>query len=163
MVFDPYLLMKEALKEADKGFAEGEVPVGAVVADAGGLIIARAHNQPVSLNDPTAHAEILALRGAGSACRNYRLEGAILVVTMEPCPMCMAAAVHARVARLIFGSTDPKWGAAGSVYNLAADSRLNHRIEVLAGIMEQECSRLMLDFFHSRRVQKPAGEVPKWS
>jgi len=152
IVFDPYLLMKEALKEADKSFAEGEVPVGAVVADAGGLIIARAHNQPVSLNDPTAHAEILALRSAGSAYRNYRLEGFTLVVTMEPCPMCMGAAVHARVARLIFGASDPKWGAAGSLYNMAADSRLNHRVEVLPGVMEQECLRLMQDFFHSRRV-----------
>jgi tRNA(adenine34) deaminase len=163
MVFDPYFLMKEALNEAEKGFAEGEIPVGAVVADARGVVVATAHNQPVSLNDPTAHAEILALRSAGAACRNYRLEGAILVVTMEPCPMCMGAAVHARVARLIFGSTDPRWGAAGSVYNLAADTRLNHRIEVLAGIMEQDCLRMMLDFFHSRRMQKAAGEVPKWS
>jgi tRNA(adenine34) deaminase len=163
MVFDPHIMMEEALQEAAKGFAEGEVPVGAVVADVDGLIIARAHNRPVSLNDPTAHAEILALRRAGSVCGNYRLEGAILVVTMEPCPMCMGAAVHARVAKLIFGSSDPKWGAAGSVYDLAGDRRLNHRIEVLAGIMERECSRLMLDFFHSRRMQKADGEVPKWS
>ncbi len=151
MVFDPYLLMKEALDEAGKGFAEGEVPVGALVADEGGGIIARAHNQPLSLKDPTAHAEILALRRAGSACGNYRLEGATLVVTIEPCPMCMGAAVHARVGRLIFGASDPKWGAAGSLYNLAADSRLNHRIEVLAGIMAEECLALMQDFFHSRR------------
>jgi tRNA(adenine34) deaminase len=152
MVFDPCLLMKEALKEAGRGLVEGEVPVGAVIADARGLIIARAHNQPVRLNDPTAHAEILALRTAGSVCRNYRLEGATLVVTMEPCPMCMGAAVHARVARLVFGASDSKWGAAGSLYNLAANSRMNHTIEVVPGIMEQECLKLMQDFFHSRRM-----------
>src|SRR4030042_5992973 len=138
MIIDPYLLMQEALKEADKGLAEGEVPVGALIVDAGGEVIARAHNQPLSRNDPTAHAEILALRRAGSFCRNYRLEGATLAVTIEPCPMCMGAAIHARIARLVFGAPDPKWGAAGSLYNLAADDRLNHRIEVVRGIMEEE-------------------------
>ena len=163
MIIDPYLLMKEALKEADKGFGEGEVPVGAVIADAGGVVIARAHNQPISKCDPTAHAEILALREAGLFCQNYRLEGATLAVTIEPCPMCMGAAVHARIARLVFGAPDPKWGAAGSLYNLAADNRLNHWIEVHRGIMEEECLSLMRGFFQSRRGEKESGEVPKWS
>ena len=163
MIIDPYLLMQEALQEADKGFAEGEVPVGALIVDAGGDVIARAHNQPLSRNDPTAHAEILALRRAGSFCGNYRLEGATLAVTIEPCPMCMGAAIHARIARLVFGAPDPKWGAAGSLYNLAADDRLNHRIEVVRGIMEEECISLMKRFFQSRRGERVSGEVPKWS
>jgi tRNA(adenine34) deaminase len=163
MIIDPYLLMKEALKEADKGFAEGEVPVGALIVDAGGEVIARAHNQPLSRNDPTAHAEILALRKASSLCRNYRLEGATLAVTIEPCPMCMGAAIHARIAKLVFGASDPRWGAAGSLYNLAADDRLNHRIEVVHGIMEEECLNLMQVFFQSRREKRESGEVPKWS
>ncbi len=133
---------------------EGEVPVGAVVADATGVVIARAHNQPISRNDPTAHAEILALREAGSLCRSYRLEGATLAVTIEPCFMCMGAALHARIARLIFGACDPKWGAAGSICNLATDDRLNHKIDVVHGIMEKECRRLMQVFFASRRGKK---------
>src|SRR5512137_133950 len=105
--------MKEALEEATRGFDEGEVPVGAVVVDSAGSVVARAHNQPISLNDPCAHAEILALRQAGSFYQNYRIEGATLVVTIEPCIMCIGAALHARIARLVFGALDPKSGAAG--------------------------------------------------
>jgi tRNA(adenine34) deaminase len=148
---DLYHLMKEALKEAEKGLTRGEVPVGAVLAGSDGQIVAKAHNQPIALNDPTAHAEILALRKAGLVLRNYRLNNTILVVTVEPCLMCMAAAINARIARLVFGSDDPKGGAAGSLYNLASDNRLNHRIEITSGIMEKECRTLMQEFFRIRR------------
>jgi tRNA(adenine34) deaminase len=144
-------LMGEALSEALKGLAEGEVPVGAVLADPEGEIVARAHNQPIALNDPSAHAEILALRRAGVVYGNYRIQGSTLVATIEPCLMCMGAALHARVSRIVFGALDPKWGAAGSLYNLAADSRLNHRIEVVSGILGEECAKLIRDFFLSRR------------
>ncbi len=147
--FSPF--MKEALQEAAKGFDEGEVPVGAVVVDQAGSVVARAHNQPISLNDPSAHAEILALRQAGFFYKNYRIEGATLVVTIEPCLMCIGAAVHARVARLVFGAFDPKSGAAGSLYNVPEDLRLNHRIEVVPGVLVDECRKLLLDFFQMRR------------
>jgi len=147
--FSPF--MKEALEEATKGFDEGEVPVGAVVVEPGGSIVARAHNQPISLNDPCAHAEILALRQAGIFYRNYRMEGATLVVTIEPCLMCIGAAMQARVARLVFGAPDPKSGAAGSLYNVPEDLRLNHRIEVVPGVLAEECRKLMQDFFRMRR------------
>jgi tRNA(adenine34) deaminase len=150
--FSPF--MKEALQEATKGFAEGEVPVGAVIVDPAGAIVARAHNQPISLNDPCAHAEILALRQAGIFYRNYRVEGATLVVTVEPCLMCIGAAMHARIARLVFGVFDPKWGAAGSLYNVPEDLRLNHRIEVIPGVLAEECLRLLQDFFRIRREKE---------
>ena len=150
-------LMSAALEEARKGFAKGEVPVGAVVADSNGEIVARAHNQPISLRDPTAHAEILALRKAGACFRNYRMEGGVLVVTIEPCLMCMGAALHARISRLVFGAFDPKWGAAGSLYDLTKDTRLNHGIEVTSGIMEGQCIRLMQEFFQSRRGKAKKG------
>jgi len=148
---DLYHLMKEALKEAERGLTKGEVPVGAVLAGSDGQIVAKAHNQPIALNDPTAHAEILALRNAGSVLRNYRLNNTILVVTVEPCLMCMAAAISARIPRLAFGAYDPKGGAAGSLYNLASDDRLNHRVEITSGIMEKECRTLMQEFFRIRR------------
>lgn len=148
---DPYYLMRLALQEAEKGLSIGEVPVGAVLTDSDGRILARAYNQPISLDDPTAHAEILAIRKACIICGNYRLQGSILVTTLEPCLMCMGAAVHARIAYLVFGTTDPKTGAAGSLYNIGADHRLNHRIEVISGIMEAECRELMQGFFRSRR------------
>ena len=160
--FSPF--MKQALVEAAKGFDEGEVPVGAVVVDAAGSIVARAHNQPISLNDPCAHAEILALRQAGIFYKNYRLEGATMVVTIEPCLMCVGAAMHARIARLVFGAADPKGGAAGSLYNVPEDLRLNHRIEVVPGVLEEECRKLVQEFFRLRRGKEQAyGEVPKWS
>jgi len=146
-------LMEEALLEARKGLEKGEVPVGAILAGPEGEVLARGYNQPISLNDPTAHAEILALRGAGNSCSNYRLPGTTLVVTIEPCIMCMGAAINARVSRLIFGAFDPKAGAAGSLYNLTEDTRLNHRIEVISGIKEKECRGLLQDFFRSRRVE----------
>ncbi|MGD2127196.1 MAG: tRNA adenosine(34) deaminase TadA [Desulfobacteraceae bacterium] len=164
MGIDFHILMKETLREAHRGFLEGEVPVGAVVAGPDGEIVAKAYNQPISLSDPTAHAEILALRRAGVRFRNYRMEGATLVVTIEPCPMCMGAALHARISHLVFGAFDPRWGAAGSLYDLAKDNRFNHKIEVISGIMEEECLALMQDFFHlHRRKTEETGEVPKWS
>ncbi len=144
-------LMKRALEEAEEGFRCGEVPVGAVLARSDGGILARAFNQPIGLNDPAAHAEILALREGARACGNYRLPETILVVTIEPCIMCMGAIMNARVAHLVFGAPDPKGGAAGSLYDIPADRRLNHRIRVTSGILEDECRNLMQDFFRIRR------------
>ncbi len=165
MSMDFLALMREALREAEKGSAEGEVPVGAVVArEPDGEIIARAYNQPIALNDPTAHAEILALRRAGACLQNYRIKGATLVVTIEPCLMCIGAVIQARVSRLVFGAFDAKAGAAGSLYNIVQDSRLNHRVEVVSGIMEEKCRKVIQDFFLLRRQKDMAqGEVPKWS
>jgi len=148
---DLYYLMTQAMTEAEAGLEEGEVPVGAVVADANGRILAGAHNRPIGLNDPTAHAEILALRKAGAALGNYRLNDCLLVVTIEPCVMCMGAVIHARIARLVFGAFDPKTGAAGSLYDMGRDGRLNHRVEVVSGILEEACQELMRRFFRARR------------
>jgi len=146
------LLMEQALSEARKGLEMGEVPVGAVLAGPDGEIVAKSCNQPIYLKDPTAHAEILTLRKGGEAYKNYRLMDTTLVVTIEPCAMCMGAALNARIARLVFGTFDPKAGAAGSLYDLAGDSRFNHRIEVISGIMEKECKDLLQDFFRVRRI-----------
>ena len=145
--------MTEALREATRGFEKGEVPVGAVIVDPSGAIVARAHNQPISLNDPCGHAEILALRQAGIFYKNYRMEGSTLVGTLEPCLMCIGAAMHARVSRLVFGALDPKWGAAGSLYKVPEDLRLNHRIEVIPGVLAEECLKLIQTFFQNRRVK----------
>ena len=166
MQYDVNYLMRQALDEAKQGLMECEVPVGAVLATLGGEIIAKAHNQPIALNDPSAHAEIMALRAAGKLLNNYRLLDTILVVTIEPCLMCMGAAINARISILAYGAHDPKAGAAGSLYDIAADGRLNHQIEVISGIMEEECRRLMQDFFRARRKNSGSnhiGEVPKWS
>jgi len=143
--------MKQALSEAERGSSMGEVPVGAVLAGPEGQIVAKAYNQPIALGDPTAHAEILAIRKASLFFRNYRLNNTTLVVTLEPCLMCMGAAINARIARLVFGTVDPKAGAAVSLYHLAEDKRLNHRIEVVSGIMEEECRSLIQNFFRVRR------------
>jgi tRNA(adenine34) deaminase len=144
-------IMERALAEAEKGLAEGEVPIGAVLLGADGKIIAKGHNQPVTRQDPTAHAEILTLRSAGRSLHNYRLPGTTLVVTLEPCVMCMGAAIHARISRLVFGAFDKKSGAAGSLYNLAEDNRLNHQMEVIPGVMEEACVGLLQSFFSQRR------------
>ncbi len=151
MEFDLSIFMQEALREARRAFDEGEVPVGAVLADAEGKIISRAHNQTIMRSDPTAHAEVLALREAGMTSGNYRLIGASLVVTIEPCIMCAGSALNARIKRIVFGSLDPKAGAVSSLFRLASDSRLNHQIEVISGIMEDECGKLLRDFFMARR------------
>ena len=149
-------LMAEAIAEARRAAAEGEVPVGALVVGRGAdgadrVTVAAAHNRPIALNDPTAHAEMLALRQAAAALGAYRLAGAALFVTLEPCVMCVGAMVHARIAELYFGARDEKAGALGSVYDIGRDGLLNHQIEVYGGLMEPECAALLRDFFRSRR------------
>ena len=143
--------MREALVCAREAEAAGEVPVGAVIADATGAVIANAANAPIARNDPTAHAEMLALRAAGRALGNYRLMGCVLYVTLEPCAMCVGALVHARVARIVYGAADPKTGACGSVFGLAASPYMNHRIEVVGGVLASECGALLKKFFEARR------------
>lgn len=143
--------MQAALREAEKAAQEGEVPIGAVVAAPSGEILSRAHNRLVSTNDPTAHAEILALRSAARKLANYRLAGCHLVATLEPCVMCAGAAVNARVAEIIFGAADPKGGAVHSLFRIAADERLNHRAMVIPGVLGKECAALLNAFFRSRR------------
>jgi len=143
--------MREALLEAQKAAAAGEVPVGAIVVSAEGEILSRAHNSPVGMSDPTAHAEILALREAARKTGNYRLTGCRLVVTIEPCPMCAGAAVAARVAEIVYGAADPKAGAVTTLYNIVSDSRLNHRADVVSGVLASECSAIIRDFFRERR------------
>lgn len=142
--------MALALEEARKGGEAGEIPAGAV-ALTDGQVVARSHNQPIALSDPTAHAEILALREAAQAARWYRLENLTLYVTLEPCVMCMGAMVNARVARLVYGARDEKAGALGSVYDIGRDGRLNHRIEVTAGVLADECARVLREFFEAVR------------
>jgi tRNA(adenine34) deaminase len=143
--------MRAALLEAEKAAAGGEVPVGAVVVSAEGVILSRAHNSPIGSKDPTAHAEILALRAAARKVGNYRLTGCRLVVTLEPCPMCAGAAVAARVAEIVFGAEDPKTGAVATLYRIASDPRLNHRALVVPGVLAGECSALLKKFFRPRR------------
>ena len=142
--------MRAALRQARRGEAEGEVPVGVVVAHQG-RVIARAHNRPIRLSDPTAHAEILALRSAGRKIGNYRLAGCTLYATIEPCAMCAGAMIHARIQRLVFGARDAKAGATGSVLNVLNHPKLNHRVEVASGILEEECRDLLSRFFRARR------------
>jgi tRNA(adenine34) deaminase len=151
MLNDPLEMMRLALAEACKAAAVGEVPVGAVLVSATGDILARGHNQPATRNDPTAHAEVLVLRQAAKKVGNYRLPGTTLYVTLEPCIMCMGALLHARVARLVYGAPDPKGGAAESLFRIAADARLNHRIETVSGVRLAECRRILQDFFRARR------------
>jgi tRNA(adenine34) deaminase len=142
--------MTEALAEAVLAEADDEVPIGAVVV-LNDLIIGRGHNRPISQNDPTAHAEMIALRDAARTLNNYRLPGSTLYVTVEPCLMCMGALLQARVSRLVFGCYDLKAGAAGSLYNVANDPRLNHQLEVTAGVHAGESRELLLRFFRSKR------------
>ncbi len=144
-------LMILALAEARAAGSAGEVPVGAVLASAEGHILAWARNRTIEFSDPTAHAEILVLRQAAKEADNYRLTGTVLVSTIEPCLMCMGALVHARIGRLVYGVSDEKWGAAGSLYDFSADTRLNHRIEVVSGVMAEECRSLIRNFFKDRR------------
>jgi tRNA(adenine34) deaminase len=151
MISDFTVYMRLALAEAHQALQAGEIPVGAVLITAEGELIAKAFNQPISSQDPTAHAEILVMREAGTKLRNYRLNGLTLVVTIEPCPMCLGAMLQARIACLVFGAHDPKWGAAGSLYNLAQDKRLNHQMEVVPGILAEECGQFLKDFFEMKR------------
>lgn len=143
--------MDMALEEARRAEAAGEVPVGAVIVDMEGNVVAKGFNQPISLHDPTAHAEIVAMRAAAETIGNYRLTGLTLYCTMEPCVMCAGAIVHARIRRLGFGAVDVKAGAVGSIYNVVADSRLNHQVEVVAGIREEECRKIVQIFFEKKR------------
>jgi len=140
-----------ALDEAREGLAAGEVPVGAVLLGEGGEILARTFNRPIGLSDPTAHAEILALRAGARLLGNYRLLGSSLYVTIEPCIMCLGALLHARVRRLVFGASDPKGGACVSLYRLPEDTRFNHRLEVTGDVREAECRELVQEFFKARR------------
>ena len=143
--------MQLALIEAEKALQMDEVPVGAILVSQTGEMISAAHNRTICLSDPTAHAEILVLRKGGQKIQNYRLLNTTLYVTVEPCVMCMGAIIHSRVAKLVFGAFDPKGGAAGSLYNFAADMRFNHRIEIMQGICEAECRTLIQDFFRQKR------------
>ena len=142
--------MREALRQAQRAYRIGEVPVGAVVVR-NGEIIARAHNRPIHLNDPSAHAEVLALRRAGRKVGNYRLPGCTLYVTIEPCSMCVGAIVQARIQRLVVGATDPKAGACGSVLSVLNNPKLNHRVAFEGGILQAECSAILQQFFRERR------------
>jgi tRNA(adenine34) deaminase len=144
--------MKAALTEAEKAQKKGEVPIGALLVFDNKDVLAAAHNQAITLNDPTAHAEILALREAAHKIGNYRLLNTTLYVTVEPCPMCMGAIIHARVARVVFGTRDSRWGACGSLYNFVKDNRFNHRPKIIEGICAEECKKLMQDFFSSKRT-----------
>jgi tRNA(adenine34) deaminase len=142
--------MGVALDEAAAALDHDDVPVGAVVLD-GGEIVARRHNERERTGDPTAHAELLALRDAAVAAGSWRLEGMVLVVTIEPCVMCAGALVAARIERVVFGATDPKAGACGSLYNVCADPRLNHEVGVTGGFRADECGALLTKFFANRR------------
>ncbi len=142
--------MQEALTLAQQAEKVGEVPVGAVVVK-DGAIVARGWNHPIAAQDPTAHAEIEAMRAAARSLGNYRLTDTVLYVTLEPCAMCAGAMVHARVRRLVFGAADPRAGAAGSVFNVVQAAPLNHRLEVTAGVMAEECGELLKRFFAQRR------------
>lgn len=147
--------MREALFLAEQAAQVGEVPVGAVVVK-DGQIIGRGSNAPISGHDPSSHAEIAALRDAAQRVGNYRLVGCELFVTLEPCVMCVGAMFHARIARVVYGATDPKTGAAGSVFNLFTESRLNHHARVEGGVLAMECGKVLSDFFAARRVQQKA-------
>jgi tRNA(adenine34) deaminase len=142
--------MRRALDLAGRAAAEGEVPVGAVVVR-GEELLGEGWNRPIAARDPTAHAEILALRSAAQAAGDYRLGGATLYVTLEPCPMCAAAIAHARIARLVFGAWDPRQGAAGSAFDLVRAPEMNHRVDSFGGVLSEECGGLLRGFFAARR------------
>ena len=142
--------MRLALDEARRALSSDEVPVGAVLVR-DGQVLASGHNGPVVQSDPTAHAEIVVMRAGARTIGNYRLSGTVLYVTIEPCVMCMGALIHARVERLVYGAADPRVGAAGTVFDLARDSRLNHMLEVTSGVLEAECRSIIQEFFKNRR------------
>ena len=143
--------MRTALKAAAAAPASGDVPVGAVLLDGEGEVVESDHNRREELSDPTAHAEMLVLSRRARALGDWRLNGHTLVVTLEPCPMCAGAAVWARLDRIVYGASDPKAGAAWSLYNIPQDRRLNHRIELVEGVLADECGKLLEDFFAARR------------
>lgn len=149
--------MKLAIDEAEKAEAISEVPVGALVVDARGNVLSRAHNRVISDCDPSSHAEAIAIRRAALEMQNYRLLNTTVYVTIEPCIMCMGMMIHARIKRLVFGAADPKWGAAGSLYNFGDDHRLNHSVEIISGICADQCQAVITGFFRSRREQAKKG------
>ncbi|SDX36888.1 tRNA(adenine34) deaminase [Collimonas sp. OK242] len=151
------IYMQQAISQARNAWALGEVPVGALVVK-DGQIIATGFNQPIGNHDPTAHAEIMALRAAAAILGNYRLPGCEMYVTLEPCAMCAGAMMHARLARVVYGASDPKTGACGSVLNLFEQEKLNHHTELTAGVLAEECGTLLKEFFAERRQaqQKPS-------
>lgn len=142
--------MRQAIALAGRAAAEGEVPVGALVVR-DGSVLGEGWNRPIASHDPTAHAEILALRAAAGLAGDYRLGGATLYVTLEPCPMCAAAMAHARIERVVFGAWDPRQGAAGSAFNLVATDAMNHRVDAFGGVLSEECGALLRGFFAARR------------
>jgi tRNA(adenine34) deaminase len=151
--------MRLALDQAQNAWLVGEVPVGAVIVrrtDEGAQVVATGYNRPITTHDPTAHAEIVALRHAATLLENYRLPDCELYVTLEPCAMCAMALMHARFKRVVYGAPDPKTGAAGSVLNLFADARLNHRTELVGGVLADACGAPLRDFFAARRGQQRA-------
>ncbi len=143
--------MEEALKEAELAFKEDEVPVGAIIVSPEGKIIGRGRNQIIKLCDPTAHAEILAIKSASKVLKNYRLIGCKMYVTLEPCPMCAYALVLARIEELIFATSDEKTGACGSIYNITGDKRLNHQIKIKKGLFKERAQGLLKEFFKNKR------------
>jgi len=151
--------MQLALRQAQAAADAGEVPVGAVVVRAG-QVIASAHNAPLASHDPTAHAEVNAMRAAAQALGNYRLEDCTLYVTLEPCAMCSGAALHARFKRVVFGASEPKTGAAGSVLNLFAHEQINHQTQVTGGVLADDCAHMLQSFFEQRRAQQQLTKVP---
>lgn len=146
--------MRLALEQAFLAQESGEVPVGAVIVDAQGQIIATGFNRTIQDQDPTGHAEVVALRAAAKKLGNHRLPGITLYVTLEPCAMCMGAMMHARIARVVFGAADPKTGVCGSVINLSQEKRLNHHTQVDGGVLELECGETLRNFFRRRRTQE---------
>ncbi|MDA3978685.1 tRNA adenosine(34) deaminase TadA [Gallibacterium sp. AGMB14963] len=151
--------MQYALSLADKAAAMGEIPVGAVLVDEQGNILAEGWNQSITLSDPTAHAEIIALRQAGQKIQNYRLLNTTLYVTLEPCPMCAGAILHSRIKRLVFGAMDYKTGAIGSRFHLFEDYRMNHVVEITAGVLAEQCSNKISQFFQQRREQQKLAKA----
>lgn len=143
--------MRHAIELAKRGSQQGEVPVGAVVVQ-NDQVLGEGWNRPIGEHDPSAHAEIVALRAAGSAAKNYRLLDTTLYVTLEPCVMCAGAIIHARVARVVFGAKDPKAGAAGSVVNIFANNKINHHVQVEGGALAEECGQLLTEFFRLKRI-----------
>jgi len=153
-MLDDLLFMSAAIAEAEAAERDGEVPVGAVIVHEG-EIIARGNNRVLRDSDPTAHAEIVAMRAAGAVLANYRLEGCTLYTTLEPCAMCAGAILHARIARLVYAASDPKAGACGSVLSVMNYPKLNHKVEVVSGLLAEECGTMLTNFFRARR-QPPA-------
>ncbi len=143
--------MRHALKLAKAGELRGEVPVGAVIVDSRGEVLAEGSNAPIELNDPTAHAEIIALRKAAAKLGSYRLDGTTLYCTLEPCPMCAGALVHSRIARLVFGARDLRFGGVRSKFQIADSGLLNHSVEISEGILGAECTEILVEFFKMRR------------